>query len=61
MSIDIVGQVVDKMKQAGQFALQFGEMTAVSGEARLLTFVLLKTDINEHGVKDNNLTLTETV
>lgn len=50
MSINIVGQVVDKMKQAGQFALQLDEMTDVSGEAQLLAFVRYKdvTDINEH-------------
>jgi len=38
MSTNIVGQVVNTIKRAGQFALQFDEMTDVSGEAQLLAF-----------------------
>jgi len=38
MSTNIVGQVVNTIKKAGQFALQFDEMTDVSGEAQLLAF-----------------------
>ncbi|KAL2103117.1 hypothetical protein ACEWY4_002285 [Coilia grayii] len=52
MSLDIVGQVVNKIKQAGHFALQLDEMTDVSGEAQLLAFVRYKdvsvSDIKEH-------------
>ncbi|XP_060758376.1 zinc finger BED domain-containing protein 5-like [Neoarius graeffei] len=50
MALDIVGQVVGKIKQAGQFALQLDEMTDVSGEAQLLAFIRYKdvSDINEH-------------
>ncbi len=33
MSANTVEQVVSKMKQAGEFALQLDEMTDVSGEA----------------------------
>lgn len=42
MSVNIIGQVVDKIKQAGQFALQLDEMTDVSGDAQLLAFVRYK-------------------
>ena len=50
MSDDITEQVVNKIKQAGQFALQLDEMTDVSGDAQLLAFVRYKdvSDINEH-------------
>nr|XP_033497741.1 SCAN domain-containing protein 3-like [Epinephelus lanceolatus] len=50
MSVNIIGQVVKKMKRAGQFALQLDEMTDVSGDAQLLAFVRYKdvSDINEH-------------
>ncbi|KAJ4941766.1 hypothetical protein JOQ06_011640 [Pogonophryne albipinna] len=50
MSVNIIGQVVNKIKLAGQFALQLDEMTDVSGEAQLLSFVRYKdaSDINEH-------------
>ncbi|KAE8287511.1 Zinc finger MYM-type protein 6 [Larimichthys crocea] len=50
MSLDIVGQVVNKIIQAGYFALQLDEMTDVSGEAQLLAFVRYKdvSDIKEH-------------
>ncbi|XP_048869513.1 SCAN domain-containing protein 3-like [Brienomyrus brachyistius] len=50
MSVNIIGQVVKKIKQAGQFALQLDEMTDVSGDAQLLAFVRYKdvSDINEH-------------
>ncbi|KAM4598750.1 protein FAM200A-like [Polymixia lowei] len=50
MSVNIIGQVVHKMKQAGQFALQLDEMTDCSAEAQLLAFVRYKdvSDIHEH-------------
>lgn len=42
MSGNIIGQVVKKLKQAGQFALQLDEMTDVSGDAQLLAFARYK-------------------
>ncbi len=48
MSANVVGQVANKMKQAGQFALQLDEMTDVSGEAQLLAFVRYE-DVSEAG------------
>lgn len=50
MSGNIIGQVVNKLKQAGQFALQLDEMTDVSGDAQLLAFARYKdvSDINKH-------------
>ncbi len=50
MSAKIVRQVVNKMKQAGQFALQLDEMTDLSGEAQLLASVCYKdvSDMNKH-------------
>ncbi|CAK6969721.1 SCAN domain-containing protein 3-like [Scomber scombrus] len=48
--VNIIGQVVNKIKLAGQFALQLDEMTDVSGEAQLWSFVRYKdaSDINEY-------------
>lgn len=50
MCLDIVGQVVNKIKHASHFALQLDEMTDVSGEVQLLAFVRYKdiSDIKEH-------------
>lgn len=36
MSDNVVGQVVNKLKPMGQFALQLDEMTDVGGDAQLL-------------------------
>uniref|UniRef100_A0A668AZH4 DUF4371 domain-containing protein n=1 Tax=Myripristis murdjan TaxID=586833 RepID=A0A668AZH4_9TELE len=52
MSVDIIGQVVNKIKQAGQFALQLDEMTDVSGDAQLLAFIRYK-DVSD--IKENIL------
>ncbi|KAJ8394211.1 hypothetical protein AAFF_G00047940 [Aldrovandia affinis] len=50
MAGDIVEQVVDKLKQAGSFAIQLDESTDVSGQAQLTAFVRFKdeNDIGEH-------------
>lgn len=47
---NIIGQVVNKIKQAGQFVLQLDEMTDVSGDGQLLAFACYKdvSDIKEH-------------
>ncbi|XP_041075539.1 SCAN domain-containing protein 3-like [Polyodon spathula] len=50
MGIDIVDQVVEKLKHSGSFALQLDEWTDVSVEAQLILFVRYKDilEINEH-------------
>ena len=42
MPVNVIGQVVNKIKQAGQFALQLVEMKDVSGVAQLLAFIITK-------------------
>lgn len=50
MAVDIVDQVVEKLKLSGSFALQLDESTDVSGEAQLIAFVRYRdiSEINEH-------------
>ncbi|MBN3274306.1 F200B protein, partial [Polyodon spathula] len=50
MGIDIVDQVVEKLKHSGSFALQLDESTDVRGEAQLIAFVRYRdtSEINEH-------------
>lgn len=50
MAVDIVDQVVEKLKLSGSFALQLDESTDVSGEGQLIAFVRYRdiSEINEH-------------
>ena len=50
MAVDIVEQVVDKLKRAGSFAIQLDESVDVSGKAQLSAFVRFKDekDFSEH-------------
>ncbi|MGH0176926.1 UNVERIFIED_CONTAM: hypothetical protein FKN15_073970 [Acipenser sinensis] len=50
MGVDIVDQVVEKLKHSGSFALQLDESTDVNGEAQLIAFVRYRdiSEINEH-------------
>uniref|UniRef100_A0A8C1M8T8 C2H2-type domain-containing protein n=1 Tax=Cyprinus carpio TaxID=7962 RepID=A0A8C1M8T8_CYPCA len=63
MAVDIVDQVVEKLKLSGSFALQLDESTDVSGEAQLIAFVRYRdiSEINEHILFCKKLTGSTTV